>query len=130
MTYIYTASCIACNASLTLLSGSEIGNQQAVPFLLDYQGNGEVKLVVFSGNNRSLYFYNFTSNSYTTKPFSSILNNNVTTFASVNKHFASIIDLNSDCFADLAMVSWIETNNVKFYQLELYQKQANNNYRL
>ncbi len=101
-----------------------------MPFLLDNEGNGLVKLVVFTTDSRTLYFYDFTSNSYTKTEFNSILNNSLQSFAPVDKHFASIIDLNSDCFADLALISYTETTNVKGYQLELYEKLANNNFNL
>ena len=52
-------------------------------------------------------------------------------------HFASVIDLNNDCFSDLMIVSYQEsqksvnkTTNSKTYQLEVYEKQSNNNYSL
>jgi hypothetical protein len=48
----------------------------------------------------------------------------------VDKHFASTIDLNSDCFADLMIVSYTGINGTKSYQLELYEKQSNNKFLL
>ena len=85
---------------------------------MDNEGNGILKLMGFTGSDRTLYFYDFTKNSYTKAGFNTTLNSKIDKFSPVDKHFASIIDLNNDCFADLMLVSYQESqNNTKNYQL-------------
>lgn len=105
-TVIFTTNCTLCSDDLVLLANSDITNQSAVPFLLDNKGDGQVKLVTFNSTGRYVQSYDFVSNSYTINSFSSVLNTNTTSFNQVDKHFASIIDLNNDCFADLTILSY------------------------
>lgn len=93
-----------------MLTNSDIINQTTVPFLLDNQGNGRVRLVSINSTSRYIYLYDFISSSYTIQSFSTVLNTNTTSFNPVDKHFASIIDLNNDCYADLAILSYKEIN--------------------
>ena len=59
---------------------SEINNMLTVPFLIDNQGNGKVRLVVFNSTGRYIYSYDFITNNFDIKPFTSVLNTNTTTF--------------------------------------------------
>jgi len=88
-----------------------------VPFLIDNQGNGRVRLVTVNSTGRYIYSYDFITNNFDIKPFNSILNTNNTMFNPIEKHFASIIDLNNDCYADLTILSYKEINQQKIYQL-------------
>lgn len=113
-----------------MLANSRIVNQTSLPFLLDNHGNGIVRLVTFNSTGRYLYLYDFPTNTYKVTNFTTILNTNQNSFNPVDKHFASIIDLNNDCFADLALLSYKEINDYRLYQIELYEKEKNNNYSL
>ena len=66
-TLIFTTNCVQCDNDLTLLANSEISNQSAVPFLIDNQGNGKVRLVIFNSTGRFIYSYDFITNSYNVK---------------------------------------------------------------
>lgn len=116
-TQIFTTNCIQCENDLSMLPNSEINSMGTVPFLIDNQGNGRVRLVTVNSTGRYIYSYDFITNNFDIKPFNSILNTNNTMFNPIEKHFASIIDLNNDCYADLTILSYKEINQQKIYQL-------------
>jgi hypothetical protein len=104
-TQIYSLNCTLCTNNVGLLLGSTIYNQVAVPFLF----KNDIATRIFSfqqQNQRILYQYSFVNNTYFTSNFASLVSNTKnSSFNAVDKHFASIIDLNNDCFADLMIVS-------------------------
>lgn len=61
--------------------------------------------------------------------FSNYLNNPPSGFNQIGKHFASIIDLNSDCFADLILLSQ-DPNNSDNTIIETYLKDKNSLYNM
>ena len=81
-----------------------------VPFLIDQTGKGQIQIFAIFGENRAifkeesnnLYFLNL----YSIKVnFQDEINGFNGPFNLIGKHFASNVDFNGDCEADLFMLS-------------------------